>query len=156
MRFLFKSIETALRENKDSAFQGKGINRLVLTKFGQNNFLKSLTYDDKQKAYTAFKEALAEFLENIKDTEIIVIMSEYSKPIEAWHDDMIIGNIVKTAKSFDLIINAWDPHSAPGNGNDNDYSFDGAMGGSTGILLTQTSWLNEKLRHEDSLVAVKA
>lgn len=156
MRFLFKSIETALRDNKDTAFEGKGIQRLVLSRFGQNNFLKSLSSSQKQKAYNAFKTELAAFLKNVEDTGVKVVMSEYSQPEEVWLDDMIIGDIAKTAKPFDLIINAWDPNSAPGNGNDNDPSFDGAMGKSTGILLTQTSWLNESLRHEDSLVAVES
>jgi hypothetical protein len=68
---------------------------------------------------------------------------------------MIIGDIIETAHEGDLIINAWDPHSAPGNGNDADGSFDGSMGKGSGILLTQTSWLNKTLRSTSSLVAIE-
>ncbi|MFV0339736.1 MAG: hypothetical protein ACK5MA_03770, partial [Parachlamydiaceae bacterium] len=66
-------------------------------------------------------------------------------------ENMIIGDIVDTAQEGDLIVNAWDPHSAPGNGNDGDRSFDGAMGRGSGILATQTSWLNPTLKSKEAL-----
>ena len=48
-------------------------------------------------------------------------------------------------RTGDFVINAWDPHSAPGNGNDGDPSFDGHIGRSTGILVTQLPWFNQYL-----------
>lgn len=156
MEFLFKTIEKAVRDNKDLAFGGRGIKRLVLSRFGQGSFLGALSEKDQEVAHNAYKQQMAIFLNKIKDTDLEIVMSEYSHPgHDIWHDKMIIGDIIKTAQEGDLIINAWDPHSAPGNGNDADRSFDGAMGKGSGILLTQTSWLNETLRSQDSLVAVK-
>lgn len=92
----------------------------------------------------------------MKDSNLEIVMSEYSEPqpADVWHDKMIIGDIVRPPRK-DFIVNAWDPHSAPGNGNDADHSFDGAMGRSTGILLTQTSWLNDTLKDKNSLVGLK-
>ncbi len=157
MEFLFKCIEKAVRDNKDRAFRGEGIKRIVLSKFGQGAFLEALSEDDKKIAHNVYREQMGIFLMNIKDIHLEIVMSEYSDPGDdgKWHDEMIIGDIIETAHEGDLIINAWDPHSAPGNGNDGDRSFDGAMGKGSGILLTQTSWLNETLRSQDSLVAVK-
>lgn len=156
MEFLFKSIERVVRDNKDLAFGGKGIKRIVLSRFGQGAFLGALSGHDRGIAQNAYKQQMAIFLSRIKDIDLEIVMSEYSHPgNDIWHDKMIIGDIIKTAQEGDLIINAWDPHSAPGNGNDADSSFDGAMGKGSGILLTQTSWLNKTLRSQDSLVAVK-
>jgi len=156
MEFLFKTIEKVVRDNKNLAFGGKGIKRLVLSRFGQGAFLGALSEKDQEVARNAYKQQMAIFLNKIKDTDLEIVMSEYSHPgYDTWHDKMIIGDIIKTAQEGDLIINACDPHSAPGNGNDVDHSFDGAMGKGSGILLTQTSWLNETLRSQDSLVAVK-
>lgn len=156
MEFLFKTIEKVVRDNKNLAFGGKGIKRLVLSRFGQGAFLEALTGNDQEVAHNAYKRQMANFLNKIKDTDLKIVMSEYSDPgHDIWHDKMIIGDIIKTSKEGDLIINAWDPHSAPGNGNDADRSFDGAMGKGSGILLTQTSWLNETLRSQDALVGVK-
>jgi len=155
MGFLFKVIEQAVKDNKETAFGNQGIKRLILSRFGQGAFLGDLSPNDQKTAQTAYKNQLAHFLDRMKDVEVEVVMSEYTKPAEIWHDKMIIGDIIKTAKQGDLIINAWDPHSAPGNGNDADQSFDGAMGKGSGIMLTQTSWLNETLRSENSLIAVE-
>lgn len=156
MEFLFKTIEKVVRDHKDSAFGGKGIKRIVLSRFGQGAFLAALSKEDQKVAHHAYKRQMAIFLNKIKDIDLEIVMSEYSHPgPDIWHDKMIIGDIIKTAQEGDLIINAWDPHSAPGNGNDADHSFDGAMGKGSGILLTQTSWLNETLRSHDALVAVK-
>jgi hypothetical protein len=156
MAFLFKTIETAVRDNHAIAFNNQGIKRLVLSRFGQNSFLNAVSSTDQAKAHQVFKDQMEIFLKNIADLGVKVVMSEYSYPHgDVWLQDMIVGDIVKTAEPRDLIINAWDPNSAPGNGNDADQSFDGAMGKSTGIVLTQTSWLNEHLRHEKTLVGVK-
>lgn len=155
MGFLFKTVEQAVRDNKGSAFSGKGINRVVLSRFGQGAFLGKLSPSDRKIAQNAYKQQMALFLNRTKDLKLEIVMSEYTHPgADVWHDQMIIGDIINTAQEGDLIINAWDPHSAPGNGNDADHSFDGAMGRGTGILLTQTSWLNKNLSSHDALTAV--
>lgn len=156
MAFLFEVIEKAVRDNKDSAFEGRGIKRVVLSKFGQGAFLGVLSQSDQEVAHHAYKKQMTIFFDRVKDLDIPIVMSEYSHPgCDLWHDKMIVGDIIKTAQEGDLIINAWDPHSAPGNGNDADYSFDGAMGKGSGILLTQTSWLNDTLKDKSSLRIVK-
>ncbi len=156
MTFLFKTIEKALRDHKGTAFENKGIKRLVLCRFGQGAFLSALNNESRMVAHQIYKTQLAIFLLAIADTGLQVVMSEYTDPHgDVWHSDMIIGDIVETAREGDLIVNAWDPHSAPGNGNDADRSFDGAMGRGSGILLTQTAWLNETLRKPESAIAVR-
>jgi hypothetical protein len=153
--FLFKSIEKALRDNKDTAFERTGIKRVVLSRISPYGFLDSLKDETKEDPYTEVKKAcqifvdqMDEFIERIQDTGIEVVMSESIRPKEPWLDEMIIGNIFETAKAGDFIVNAWNPHSAPGNGNDLDLSFNGVMGKCSGILLTQTSWINAFLRQE--------
>lgn len=156
IEFLFKVIEKAVRDHKDTAFEHKGIKRLILSRFGQGAFLGALLPHDRMTAQQAYKKQLKIFLDRMKELKIEIAMSEYSNPgPDKWLDQVVIGDIIKTAREGDLIVNAWDPHSAPGNGNDADASFDGAMGKGSGILLTQTSWLNETLRSKDALVAVK-
>lgn len=154
MEFLFSCVEKAIRDNKDIAFNNKGIKRVVLSKFGQGAFLAALNHTDQQIANQAYKNQLTRFLTNIANTGIKIVMSEYSQPANPWYSEILVGDIIQQAKEHDLIINAWDPHSAPGNGNDADASFDGAMGKATGILLTQTAWLNETLRSNKALIAI--
>jgi hypothetical protein len=62
----------------------------------------------------------------------------------------IVGDIKVQAEAGDLIINAWDPHSAPGNGNDGDASFDGHLGRASSILLTQSVWFNPAMRRKEN------
>jgi len=150
--FLFRIIEKALRDNKDTAFNKAGIKRLVLSRFGQGNFLAALDSCDRSRAQDIFKENLGAFLERIQDLQtsgLAVVLCEYGPlpdgvlPKEL---EVVQGDIIQKAEAGDLIINPWDPHSAPGNGNDGDRSFDGAMGKASGILLTQTAWFNDKLK----------
>ncbi len=136
--FLFSCIEQAIMDNRESAFGNKGLKRVVLSKFGQGAFLGALTKEDQQIARAAYSVQLERFLSDVEEIE--VVMSD--------------GDILKMAREGDLIINAWDPHSAPGNGNDADHSFDGAMGKGSGIMLTQTAWFNEALRSQDFLVGI--
>lgn len=156
MAFLFKCIESAVRDNHETAFGNKGIKRVVLSKFGQGAFLEALSPPDRAVAQQAYRSQLGQFLKNIGDLDIEVVMSEYQTPgaDAIWLNKMIVGDIIQTAQEGDFIVNAWDPHSAPGNGNDADKSFDGAMGKGSGIMLTQTSWLNETLRSKDHLVGI--
>ncbi|MBM3201785.1 MAG: hypothetical protein FJZ56_05200 [Chlamydiae bacterium] len=156
MKFLFATIEKAVRDHHITAFGEKGIKRIVLSRFGQGAFLNSLTGDSRLLANGVYREQLQEFLQRTQDLEIRTVMSEYTRPSgqNCWHDDVIVGNILETAEEGDFIVNAWDPHSAPGNGNDNDRSFDGAMGMGAAILLTQTGWLNPHLRNEENAIGV--
>lgn len=158
MKLLFKTIEMALRDHYKTAFDNKGLKRVVLSRFGQGAFLKApeLSSEDRLVANEAYKRQMKAFISRVQDTGVQVVMSEHFKPEpkNEWHKDMIYGDIVQAAQEGDLIINAWDPHSAPGNGNDADASFDGAMGKGSGILLTQTAWINEKLTQKEALVPV--
>lgn len=153
--FIFKAMERAVIQNKDTAFGNKGIKRLVLSPVGLGAFLGSLSLEDKEKARNIYKEQLAIFLDRIQGQNLEVVMSQHSMSGDQWPVKAIIGDIIQTAQEGDLIINAWDPHSAPGNGNDGDPTFDGAMGKASGILLTQTSWLNQVLRDRKALVACR-
>lgn len=154
MNFLFSTVKQAIEENNGDAFGGKGFGRVVLSKFGQGAFLGGLTQDDRDIANQVYNKQLAEFRDSFKDTGLEIVVSEFKLPAGAATEGVIEGDILMNAQERDLIINAWDPHSAPGNGNDGDRSFDGAMGKGTGILLTQTSWLNETLKSEASLKPV--
>ncbi len=155
MHFLFKSIEQAVRDNKDSAFESKGIQRVVLSRFGQGAFLNALNPTDQATAKNIYNQELLQFLNSLKDLKLTIVMSEFKDPGGDRLLEVIEGDIIETAEEGDLIINAWDPHSAPGNGNDADASFDGAMGKASGIILTQTSWLNQHLKDDNSLRPVK-
>lgn len=150
-------VATAI-ENKNTAFQGTGIKRLVIPLYGQGAFLAALDYDDRGAANKLFYANLvAEIKKHAKKLEgMEIVMSEYgsgrndemqSSFVEPLKDmglkvGIINGDILQTAKEGDMIVNAWDPHSAPGNGNDADRSFDGAMGKGTAIGLTQLPWIN--------------
>lgn len=163
IQFLFSTVEAAVRDNEKSAFQDRGIKRLVLSKFGQGAFLGAFEMNNPNRkvANSVFKTELHAFLRRMaKDhSEIEVVMAEKKPPVdgEDWlpEGQMKYGDIVQTCQEGDLIINAWDPHSAPGNGNDGDPSLDGAMGRGSGILLTQTAWFNPNLRKETSLAQVR-
>lgn len=158
MQFLFKTIETVLRDNLLSAFEGQGIKRVVLSQFGQGSFLAGLSETEKEKARVIFLQQLDVFLDRIKDTGIPVVLCEYAKTKNsdslAQHAKLLFGNIIETAKEHDLIINPLGLHSAPGCDNDGSQSFDGAMGMSCGLLLTQTAWINPHLKDRESLAPV--
>ncbi|MCI5052551.1 MAG: hypothetical protein MRY21_05380 [Simkaniaceae bacterium] len=138
--------------------------RLVIPAFGQGAFLSALSDRDKVKARDEFYSVL---LDEIKEATALVgkldiVYSEYTqsqndaihglfkhelhrKHFKVGH---CVGDILTQAQEGDLIVNAWDPHSMPGNGNDGDASFDGAMGRGSAIALTQSPWLNPHLKYE--------
>jgi hypothetical protein len=158
MNVLANMVVKAAIENKLSAFQGMGIKRLVIPLYGQGAFLAALVDIDRLEANKLFFAALVKNIISHANSFIGVeiVISEYSnainsqlqsnfvKPLKAkgLNVGIINGDILQTARERDLIVNAWDPHSIPGNGNDHDGSFDGAMGRSTGIGLTQLAWIN--------------
>lgn len=152
MEMLFRMVERVLVDNKDTAFNGRGIKRLVLSKFGQGAFLHALKPSDREIANQVFRKHLSQFVERNKIPGLEIVLNDYSPIGEPWLEHVVVGDIVRTALEGDLIVNAWDPHSAPGNGNDADHSFDGALGKSTAILLTQTAWLNPVLKDPASYI----
>jgi hypothetical protein len=162
MTFLFRCIEKVIRDNKDTAFEGKGFKRILLSKFGQGFFLTALSPKEKHKANLIFKSCLGNFLNSIEALGLDIKGSAFSEKDlqgdDTWKTEgisgTVVGDIIETAKEFDLVINSWDPNSAPGNGNDGDRSFDGAIGKATGVLLTQTAWFNEALRKPESMIGV--
>ena len=172
MEVLANMVVTTAIENKNSAFQGKGIKRLVIPLYGQGAFLASLDYDDRSAATKLFYANLvAEIKKHAKNLEgLEIVMSEYgsgrndemqSSFVEPLKDTglkvgIINGDILRTAKEGDMIVNAWDPHSAPGNGNDADRSFDGAMGKGTAIGLTQLAWINPYISKKSDGMPVDA
>lgn len=56
------------------------------------------------------------------------------------------GELPEVVKEGEMIVNAWDPHSIPGNGNDKDNSFDGVLGKHSAIGMTQSTWMNPHLK----------
>jgi hypothetical protein len=153
---LFSMVKKA-SEIKDFGEKGKeeGFESIILSKFGQNNFLKGITnQEEKKRANEIFKNELNNFLDFANERQLRVVMSEYSQTDEPWMENTIYGDILESADDRCLVVNAWDPHSAPGNGNDRDTSFDGAMGKGSGILVTQTSWMNENLRSPNALIQI--
>lgn len=159
MHFLFDIITQSIKDNVTTAFSGKGIKRVVLSKFGIGAFITGLPETQREKAIAAYQTALQSFLIKIRQTHpnLKIVMSVYQEKekLETLTIPTIVGDIIKTAEKSDLIINPWDPHSAPGNGNDGDTSFDEAMGKASGILLTQTAWLNPHLKTAASTVKVR-
>lgn len=146
------------------------IKRLVIPKYGQGAFLFGLKEEERQVASSAFYTSLLMAL--IKNKEplkgIDIVMSTYDKSgVEDIQQNfvdklkkngidssIIVGDILKTTQEGDLIVNAWDPHSAPGNGCDGDKSFDGAMGKGTGIPLTQSAWHNTTLFDKQTYISL--
>ena len=170
MQTLVKMILSALLDNKMSAFSSTGIRRLVVPLFGQGAFLATLSQSQKLVAKTIFFEVIRDAFVAQKNVlqSVQVVISTYGgsendavcqyiiDPLTTNGIDanLINGDILKTAQEHDLIINAWDPHSAPGNGNDGDSSFDGAMGKGSGITLTQLPWLNPYLYEAERYISV--
>ncbi len=171
MEHLAKTIVKCAIESKKTAFGGKGIKRLVISRYGQVNFLDSLkNHDDKKAAHSIFYQSLVAEIEkeaeNLKGIEIVmselhdnsnnVMDKEFVNKLKdtGLKVGLINGDILKTARTGDLIINAWDPHSVPGNGNDADPSFDGAMGKCSGIGVTGIPQLNPYLKDLNRYVEV--
>lgn len=172
MKVLANMVVTTAIENKNTAFQGKGIKRLVIPLYGQGAFLAALEVDDRIAANKLFyANLIAQIKLHAKKLEgLEIVMSEYgpgrndemqSSFVDPLKDTglnigIINGDILKTAKEGDMIVNAWDPHSAPGNGNDADGSFDGAMGKGTAIGLTQLAWINPYISKKSDGLPVDA
>lgn len=152
MQEVAESIVRAAIDHKETT------NRLVIPLIGQSAFVSTLSAQGKQEAFAIFQETLAEaFSAHKVDLEgMNIVISEYSgnlgrtaaeniSALSGMPIGSILGDIKVQSQNGDLIVNAWDPHSAPGNGNDGDNSFDGQIGRATGILLTQTNWFNPAL-----------
>jgi hypothetical protein len=155
--FLFRSIEAAICENHAVAFQGKGFKRILISRFGQGNFLNGVE-EARLQASHIFDNEYKKFVNRMADLKIQICQSEFSKKDASEDQEIagvtVLGDIVCESKEGDFIVNAWDPHSAVGNGNDNDYSYDGALGRASGMLVTDSAWFNESLRSTAVLRAV--
>jgi hypothetical protein len=160
MRFLAATVIQSLLDNKDKAFSGQGIQRLVISRYGQQAFLEKVSAEDRSVANKIFYDSLVEQISNCKEKlkEIEICMSEYTVSMNAEIEENFVsklatdlwvgivnGDILANARQGDLIINAWDPHSFPGNGNEGDRSFDGKMGEGTAIHLVQNPLMNPYL-----------
>lgn len=149
-------------DHKSKAFRGQGLKRLVFCRYGQGNFLNAVNDEkDRRAARLSFYDSLvSELQSHVKELEKVeIVLSSYDlvyneeienlfiRPLQKFglHVGCINGDIKANARDHDLIYNAWDPHSAPGNGNDGDFSFDGQMGRSTAIGLTQNPFFNPLL-----------
>lgn len=161
MQHLAKTVIRCALDNKETAFEGKGIKRLVISQYGQSAFLGAVNGEDQQIAHDIYYQTLVEEIIQNKealqgitiamsvygDSENDAINAKFTEPLKKSGIDtgLIVGDILQTAKEQDLIVNAWDPHSVVGNGNDGDWSLDGVLGGGTGIGSTQTPWINHFL-----------
>lgn len=157
MHFLFLTLENALRDNQATAFNSKGIKRVVLSQFGQGSFLAALSETEKNKARDIFFSELIVFLKKTKGLGVKIVMSEFekSKNTERLEKEIevVYGDIVETAKEGDLIGIPSNQHSAPGH-NNRPESFEGSMGAKSGMLLVLSPWTNPNLRGTDTLVPV--
>jgi len=151
------SIFSMIKLASEIPFGKDGFKGIILSKFGQGSFLKGLPGGQQFEANRIFEEELSKFL-RLVDKKLDVRMSIYSLQdptmMEPEFEKAFVGDIIASALDGYLIVNAWDPTSAPGNGNDEDPTFDGAMGKGSGILVTQSAWLNKKLRTKEALVAI--
>lgn len=146
--------------------------RLLLSEFGQGAFLKALTDEDRIKANDMFVNAMTAAIAKQKDglKGVEIAMYEYpgfpanekrsniSIKLEASLKEKGVklsiarGELPDVVKKGDLIVNAWDPHSVPGNGNDADKSFDGVLGKHSAIGMTQTPWMNPHLEADANYI----
>lgn len=161
--------EDAFRDYMQVMMQGisqiaasKDHKRVVIPLVSLGVFINLLNEGSKKKAYEIFQETLAEAINSNKDglKGKNIVISEYAEgPGKGISEELskqtgleighITGDIKDNAENGDLIVNAWDPHSAPGNGNEGDNSLDGHLGRSTGMLLTQTNWFNGELNNPE-------
>src|SRR5262249_988866 len=58
MEFLAQMVVEVLLDNMTTAFDGKGIRRLLLSRYGQESFLSGLNDNDAEKARNAYYESL--------------------------------------------------------------------------------------------------
>jgi hypothetical protein len=168
MAFLASCVVKAAIDNQDS-FE---MRRVIIPRYGQSAFINALSPKDRQLAhqiyYETLSEALNKYAKELADVDVRII--EYvqqsgegervKREIEenfrkcGCEVGVIIADILEVAQDGDLIVNAWDPHSMPGNGNDGDRSLDGVMGMGTAIGLTQAPHLNAHLRTEGAFRAI--
>ncbi len=170
MDLLFKMIEKAVRDHAKTAFEGQGIKRIMLSKFGQDSFLDELLeLSDRDLAHDCYKKSMKAFMEKIKDLDIPVVMSEYLEkndqgrfnfvtlqlePPYLEDEHCVFGDFINHVQKFDFIVNPADYLTLIGNGNDGDRSFDGGMGANSGVMPVQTPLFNPTLRDPKAYIAV--
>lgn len=162
MHYLAKMV---VKVFEDRCLQKKECERLLISGYGTGCFLAALSSEDSEKARTIFGDSLNPAIQALLDQyppnqqkaiaqkiKLSVYGSAtyptssretlFGKYGVSRENLFVKGDILKVAQPGDLIVNAWDPHSLPGNGNDADGSLDGYLGRGTGIVLTQSPWLN--------------
>jgi hypothetical protein len=151
--------------------------RLILPGIGQGAFTGLLDPNSKLVAQGIFDEEIAKAITANIDklpSNFKIVVSTFTQPFVGEADDAFeerkkimrrdnstVNTLIKagvkteyadqdikqTIQAGDLVVNAWDPASAPGNGNDGDPTIDGQLGRSTAILATQTNWLNQEMNN---------
>ena len=120
-----------------------------------NSLIKAHTIEVKLSAFKA-DDVWGLSGRPMEDSKILALlrttyMAKYRGAVDTYGAYMfptshyVIGDILETARENDLIVNPWDPHSLPGNGNDNDHTFDGVIGRASGMVLVQSPWFNQRL-----------
>jgi hypothetical protein len=160
IRHIGAAIVAAVHDNVTTAFGGHGIERILLSRYGQAAFLGALKIAQREPAHKIYAAAIVDLVRLLrtKYPRIPIMLASYSSADLSQSEQhefakldpplaYLNGDILKTAKSYDFIVNAWDPHSFPGNGNDNDDSLDGFLGRASTILLTQLPHFNHDIAY---------
>jgi hypothetical protein len=136
-------------------FMTKNFKILVLSGFGLGAF-SSLAKDFKIKPLEVFKTCFENVFQNIpKDKKIILNYVDFETTIPVRKIKEPIQNLVfKINKKYideTLLINAWDPFSIIGNGNNNDPTLDGYFGRMTAMSVLGWSITNTEIEYETVL-----
>ena len=67
---------------------------------------------------------------------------------------VLINGIQNDIQEGNHVINAWDPHSGPGNGLNKDFSLDGWVGRYSAILLLGWGLFNPELFNEERYIEI--
>ena len=127
----------------------RGLTTIVMSLFGAQNFAGF--YPGGPEAFQR-KVWVPAFKNSKEDGFNLKLMgSEYSTVADLLPDIKDIGwfpdNVAKVNKKKTLFVNAWDPLSLPGNGNEKDDSLDGVIGRVTNIAVTGSGLTNPYLQY---------
>ena len=107
--------------------------RIIMSMVGANNFAHAYGVNELQKqiwvpAFSAVKKCYPEIRVDLMGGDPGPVMDYFADA----HKTKLFPDVVLDAEDA-LIVNAWDPHSMPGNGNACDWSLDGFVGRSSAI-----------------------